>query len=176
MAIERSKRRVSAARLAELTRRLLDESTLFALATVAPDGSAHVNTAYFAWSATLELVWLSHPDARHSRNIRANATAAVAVYDSRQSWGKPDRGIQLSGTASEIEEAEAAHAGALYASRFPGYHREDLGGTYRFYVFLPQWVKLFDERELGGGRFVIAVVDDGGRLSWEATEIYRSGS
>lgn len=175
MAIERSKRRVSAARLAELTRRLLDESTLFALATVAPDGSAHVNTAYFARSPTLELVWLSHPDAQHSRNIRANATAAVAVYDSRQSWGKPDRGIQLSGTASEIEEADAADAYALYASRFPGYRREDLG-TYRFYVFLPQWVKLFDERELGGGRFVIAVVDDGGRLSWEATEIYRSGS
>jgi uncharacterized protein YhbP (UPF0306 family) len=174
MAIERSKRRVSAARLANLTRRLLDESTLFALATVAPDGIAHVNTAYFAWSPTLELVWLSHPDARHSRNIRANATAAVAVYDSTQSWGRPDRGIQLSGTASEIEEAEAGDANELYARRFPGYRLEDLG-AYRSYVFLPQWVKLFDERELGAGRFVIAVVDDG-RLSWEATEIYRSGS
>jgi uncharacterized protein YhbP (UPF0306 family) len=175
MAIERSKRRVSAARLADLMRRLLDESTLFALATVASDGSAHINTAYFAWSPTLELVWLSHPDARHSRNIRANPTAAVAVYDSRQSWGKPDRGIQLSGTAGEVEEAEAGDANALYASRFPGYRRGDLG-PYRFYVFVPHWVKLFDERELGAGRFVIAVVEDDGRLSWEATEIYRSGS
>jgi uncharacterized protein YhbP (UPF0306 family) len=175
MAIERSKRRVSAARLADLMRRLLDESTLFALATVAPHGSAHINTAYFAWSPTLELVWLSHPDARHSRNIRANSTAAVSVYDSQQSWGKPDRGIQLSGTAGEIEEAEAGDANALYASRFPSYRRGDLG-TYRFYVFVPQWVKLFDERELGAGRFAIAVVEDDGRLSWEATEIYRSGS
>lgn len=175
MAIERSKRRVSAARLAELTRRLLDESTLLALATVAPDGSAHVNTAYFAWSPKLELVWLSHPDSRHSRNIQASARAAVAVYDSTQSWGRPDRGIQLSGTAGEIEEAEAGDADALYASRFPGYRREDLG-TYRFYVFFPQWAKLFDERELGAGRFVIAAVDDDGRLSWDATEIYRSPS
>ena len=175
MAIERSKRRVSAAGLRELTRQLLDQSTLFALATVAPDGSAHVNTAYFAWSPTLELIWLSHPDALHSRNVRANATAAVAVYDSRQSWGRPDRGIQLFGTAGEVEEADAGDADALYASRFPGYRREDLG-AYRFYVFLPRRVKLFDERELGAGRFVVAVVDDEGRLSWEATEIYRSGS
>ena len=175
MAIERSKLRLSAARLAELTRRLLDESTLCALATVAPDGTAHANTAYFAWSPRLELVWLSHPDARHSRNIRANATAAVAVYDSTQSWGRPDRGIQLSGTAGEIEEAGAGDADVLYASRFPGYRREDLG-TYRFYVFRPHSLKLFDERELGAARFVIAAVGDDGRLSWEATEIYRSGS
>jgi hypothetical protein len=37
-------------------------------------------------------------------------------------------------------------------------------------------VKLFDEVGLGGGRFVVAAVDESGRLSWETTEIYRSES
>jgi uncharacterized protein YhbP (UPF0306 family) len=173
MAIERSTRRVAPARLAELTRSLLDASTLFALATVAPDGSAHVNTAYFAWAPTLELVWLSHPDARHSQNIDANESAAAAVYDSTQSWGKPDRGIQLSGTAALAEAAQAGDAATLYAGRFPEYRSEDLG-AYRFYELRTRRVKLFDERELGAAHFVIAAVEADGRLTWEATEIYRA--
>jgi uncharacterized protein len=173
MAIERSTLPVPPARLAELTRSLLDASTLFALATVAPDGSAHINTAYFAWALTLELMWLSHPDARHSQNIDANGSAAAAVYDSNQSWGKPDRGIQLFGTAAAVDGADAGDPAALYAGRFPGYRSEDLGG-YRFYVLRPRRVKLFDERELGAAHFVIAAVEADGRLTWEATEIYRS--
>jgi uncharacterized protein YhbP (UPF0306 family) len=57
---------------------------LCAIATVSPGNRAHVNTAYFAWSREFELVWLSEPAARHSRNLRANSTAAIAVYDSSQ--------------------------------------------------------------------------------------------
>lgn len=173
MTIERSNQRISASRLAEVAQRLLDASTLLALATVRQDRTAYVNTAYFAWSETLELVWISHPDALHSRNIRTNATAAVAVYDSTQSWGRPDRGIQLFGTALEVDEATVAFARALYANRFPDYRPEDVP-AYRLYAFRPQRVKLFDERELGAGRFVSAVVNGNGRLKWEATEVYPS--
>jgi uncharacterized protein YhbP (UPF0306 family) len=173
MAIERSTRGVAPARLAELTRSLLDASTLFALATVAPDGSAHVNTAYFAWAPTLELVWLSHPDAKHSQNIDANGSAAAAVYDSTQSWGKPDRGIQLFGSAAVVDDAGADDAATLYAGRFPDSRKEDLG-VYRFYVLRPRWAKLFDERELGAAHFVIATVEGAGRLAWDTTEVYRA--
>src|SRR6266508_4560196 len=95
MAIEQSKRRIAAGRIATTARRLLDASALCAIATVAPDGRAHVNTAYFAWSLEFELVWMSDPSAKHSRNIRTNDTIAIAVYDSTQTWGTADRGIQL---------------------------------------------------------------------------------
>jgi uncharacterized protein YhbP (UPF0306 family) len=175
MTIERSKRPVAAARMAQAARRLLDASTLCAIATVAPDGGAYINTAYFAWSPELNIVWLSEPRAKHSQNVRAGGTVAIAVYDSNQSWGKPDRGIQLFGSAWEADAADAADAETVYANRFPGYRRRGLGG-YRLYVFHPSRLKLFDERELGAGRFVIARVDDSGRLSWERTEVYRSGS
>jgi hypothetical protein len=97
MPIERSRRPIAAARITAAAHRLLDASTLCAIATVSSAGRAHVNTAYFAWSPELDLVWLSEPDAKHSRNVRSDGTVAVAVYDSGQSWGKPDRGIQLFG-------------------------------------------------------------------------------
>jgi len=157
--------------MAEAARRLLQASNLCAIATVEPDGSAYVNTAYFAFGPDLALVWMSAPQAQHSRNIGERGTAAVAVYDSGQTWGRPDRGIQLFGSAREV--ADLGELEALYARRFPEYDREKLG-AYRFYVFRPNRIKLFDEQELGGGVFVIARVEDGGGLVWEGTEVYRT--
>ena len=158
-----------------MTRRLLDASTLCAISTVSPGSRAHVNTAYFAWSPELELVWLSEPHARHSRNVRANASVAVAVYDSSQTWGEADRGIQLFGSAREESAAAPPDAASIYANRFPRY--ADGGfGAYRFYRLRPQRVKLFDERSLGAGVFVTASVDRRGRMRWQRTEIYRADS
>jgi uncharacterized protein YhbP (UPF0306 family) len=173
MGIERSKRPMAVSRIATTARRLLDASTLCAIATVAPSGRAHINTAYFAWSPDFRLVWLSEPRARHSRNIRAKESVAIAVYDSGQTWGKPDRGIQVLGTAQEASRSDAAEE--LYATRFSAYHETELT-AYKFYVLRPQRIKLFDEREFGTGVFVTARFARGGRLVWERTEIYRSAA
>jgi uncharacterized protein YhbP (UPF0306 family) len=169
MAIERSKRPVAATKIAAAARRLLDASTLCAIATVSPRGRAHVNSAYFAWSPELRLVWLSEPRATHSRNLRANQSVAIAVYDSSQSWGKPDRGIQLFGSAGDAPP----DAEQVYAARFPDYRRSEFP-AYRLYQLVPRRLKLFDERELGAATFVTAHVAADGRLTWERTEIYRS--
>lgn len=159
-------------RLATVARKLLDASTLCAIATVATGNRAHVNTAYFAWSGAFDIVWLSEPRAKHSRNLRANETVAIAVYDSSQTWAKPDRGIQLFGSARQVDGADAERAEALYAQRFPPFR--DAGLTaYRFYLFRPRRLKLFDERMLGVGTFVTASIARDGRLRWERTEIYR---
>jgi len=173
--IERSKRPVAAARIAGAARRLLDASTLCAIATVSTDGRAHVNTAYFAWSREFDVVWLSHPHARHSRNVRANRSVAIAVYDSSQTWGKPDRGIQLLGSAHELAQSAAREVEPIYANRFSEYAEADLG-SYRFYRFRPRRLKLLDEPVLGAGVFVTARVGSDGGVTWESTEIYRGGS
>jgi uncharacterized protein YhbP (UPF0306 family) len=174
MGITQSRRRVAAARLRTLAAALLDASPLCAIATVSPHGRAHVNTAYFAWSSEFELVWLSEPRATHSGNLRANASAAIAVYDSSQSWGKPDRGIQLFGSARESFGAAARQAERTYAERFPAYHDAELG-AYRFYRFRARRVKLFDEHTLGRGVFVTARTGRG-VLTWERTAIYDSAA
>jgi len=173
MPIERSRRPIAAARITAAARRLLDASTLCAIATVSSAGRAHVNTAYFAWSPELDLVWLSDPHARHSRNVQANSNVAIAVYDSNQIWGKPDRGIQLFGSARELPQKAAREAERIYAERFPEYRQADFD-LYRLYRFRPLRLKLFDERGLGGGVFVSARVGSDGRVAWERTEIYRA--
>jgi uncharacterized protein len=170
MAIEQSKRRVSASRMATLAAELLDASPLCAIGTVGPDGRAHVNTAYFAWSPDFDVAWMSEPDAKHSRNLRANKTVAIAVFDSGQTWGEPDRGIQLFGLAREAEGRAVERAQTLYVSRFPRFHEPDRA-AYRFYVFHARRLKLFDERALGTGVFVTANVTGGG-LTWARTEVH----
>ena len=173
MAIRRSSRPVSSERIARAARRLLDASTLCAIATTSPRGRPHVNTAYFAFTNQFDIVWLSEPSARHSINLRANSAAAVAVYDSSQRWGGPDRGIQLFGSAREASKRSAPDAEAAYTRRFPAYEPGQLVG-YRFYVFHPTTVKLFDERSFGAGVFVTARVDRTRGVTWERTDVYSS--
>src|ERR687888_470269 len=165
MGIERSGRRVGRERLRRIAESLLEASTLCAISTVSPRGRAYVNTAYFAWAQDLRIIWLSEPRAQHSRNLRANGSAAVAVFDSSQTWGKPDRGIQLFGDA----RSGAPDAEEVYARRFAAYEPFE---AYRFYELVPRRVKLFDERALGRATFVSARVRDG-ELAWERTEVYR---
>lgn len=175
MAIRRSKRSVSSARLAQTARSLLDASALCAIASIDGNGRAYINTAYFAWSPALHVVWISEPRATHSRNIRANDSVAVAVYDSTQTWGRPDRGMQLFGSAREVEGSAADEAVATYASRFADYRDAEMA-AYRPYVFRPRRIKLFHEPALGAGTFVTARVGRLGALLWERTEIYDSAS
>lgn len=166
---ERSARRVASARLERVARRLLRASTLCALATVSPGGRAHVNTMYFA-SDGFDIVWISAPDSRHSRNVRERGTAAVAVFDSHQRWGGQDSGIQVFGRARELRGRAALDAMAAYGRRF--HAGRDVTERFRAYRLRTTRVKLFDESEFGGAKFVVAQVR-GGALEWEVTEAYR---
>jgi uncharacterized protein YhbP (UPF0306 family) len=170
--IERSQRSLSPARIKTLVRRLLESSTLCAIATVSPGKRAHVNTAYFAWNRELDLFWMSEPNAEHSRNLETNSSAAIAVYDSAQVWEQADRGIQLFGSARQLRGAAARDAAREYARRFPAAAEADLS-AYSFYRFRPRRVKVFDEADLGAGVFVTAAVR-AGQVAWERTEIYRA--
>ena len=169
MAVKQSTRRYSSLRLSRLARSLLKASTLCAISTVAPEGRAHINAAYFAWTATFDIVWYSEPQALHSRNLEKNDSAAVVVYDSSQTWGKPDRGVMLFGPAKRLHGKAAKEAQRSYASRFRQFDAEDF--PYSPYRLQARRIKLFDERALGGGTFVTARCR-GGRLTWERTEIY----
>jgi uncharacterized protein YhbP (UPF0306 family) len=175
MPIQRARERVPSARLRAIARRLLNASSLCAISTVSSDGRAHINTAYFASSAAFDIVWLSAPEARHSRNVRRHPSVAIAVYDSTQKWGGSDRGIQIFGIARELAGRSAREAAAIYGRRFKAYSRDELS-AYRFYRLRPTRLKLFHERELGGATFVSARVSRGGQLNWERTESYVSSA
>jgi len=146
----------------------MNASPLCALATVSPGGRAHINHMYFARSGLFDVVWISDPDSRHSRNLLTNSSAAVTIFDSHQTWGRPDRGIQLFGTAGLASSTRVREAERAYAARFPPYDPSD---SYPIYRFRPREVKLFYERLLGGGTLVTARVTRD-RLTWLRTEVW----
>jgi uncharacterized protein YhbP (UPF0306 family) len=144
----------------------MDASPLCALATVSPGGRAHINHMYFAWTDRFEVIWISDADSLHSRNLARNSSAAVTIYASNQVWGKPDRGIQLFGTAGATNSRDAISA---YGRRFKDFDAD--ANELPVYRFRARTVKLFDERSLAGGTIVSARVTSGG-LAWMKTEVW----
>jgi uncharacterized protein YhbP (UPF0306 family) len=167
--VERRSKRWSAARLEVVARKLMNASPLCALATVAPPRRAYISHMYFAWTDSFEVCWISDADSRHSRNLTTNNSAAVTIYDSRQTWGRPDRGIHLFGSASEVAGRRATDVERAYAKRFPSYG--GLDDSLRIYRFRPRTMQLFDERSLAPGTLVTARVTPEG-LKWLRTEVW----
>jgi general stress protein 26 len=167
--IERRSRRYSSDRLEKVAQRLMNAAPLCSLATASAGGKPHINHMYFAWGGTFNVFWISDADSIHSRNLVRNHAAAVTVYDSHQTWGKPDRGMQLFGTAGVVTGRAAGEAATAYSARFKDFDPD--GSDLPYYRFRPRTVKLFDERSLDPGTLVTARVTSDG-LVWLKTEVW----
>jgi len=193
MTIAVVKRRFPAKRIQRSVFRILRDSALCSMSTVAPGNRAHINTAYVCYSPDLNFYFLSDPDSLHCKNVERNPSMAMMVMNSSQTWGGTDRGIQLFGACHRVRGRAAKEAERRYGSRFPGYatwlRRTDRSGrrgadllrSYAFYRFVPTRIKILDEAEFGGAAFVIAGVTrrhPNGRtpaaiVTWLATEELR---
>jgi uncharacterized protein YhbP (UPF0306 family) len=147
----------------------MNAAPLCALATTSPGGKPHINHMYFAWAGRFDIFWISYADSIHSRNLARNPSAAVTVYSSNQTWGRPDRGIQLFGSAKEVTGRAAGDAAAAYAARFKAFDPD--ADDLPLYRFRPRTIKMFDERSLDPGTLVTARVTRGGP-SWVKTQVF----
>ncbi len=68
--------------LHETAARLLAENRYVVLATVDGAGSPWASPVWFAHRGLTTIVWVSSPDARHSRALAADPRIAVTVFDS----------------------------------------------------------------------------------------------
>ena len=143
---------------------ILNENILCSMATLAARRRPYINIAYFSFSTSLELFFLSDPESAHCRNLIRQPWTAIAVYSTRQQWGRPDRGVQLFGMCQLARGRLRASARRNYSRRFPRYRRflnEAAGPSfarYRLYRFVPSALKVLDEHELGDGVLVEASV------------------
>jgi uncharacterized protein YhbP (UPF0306 family) len=145
---------------------LLADNMLCSMASITTGGSAHINTAYFSYTPDLNVYFLSHPNALHCQNILSNPSMALAIFSSNQTWGSPDRGLQLFGMCKQVTGREASKADRVYGKRFAKYAvwkanltSDSSGRDYRLYRFITFELKVFDEKELGTGIFVVARVE-----------------
>src|SRR3989441_11859529 len=168
MTIAVVKRRFPGKRIQRSVFRILRDSALCSMSTVAPGNRAHINTAYFCYSPDLNFYFLSDPDSLHCKNVERNPSMAMMVMNSSQTWGDSDRGIQLFGACHRVRGPAAKEAERRYGSPFPGYttglrgtdrvgwRGADLLRSYAFYPVVPSPITILDEAEFGGAAFGIA--------------------
>ena len=187
MTVRALEKRFSDERVRRSITRILRDNVLCSISTVAPGSRAHINTAYFSYTPELAVYFLSDPSSRHCRNLERNPSLAMTVFKSAQEWGGQDRGLQLFGACRKTRGRGAEEAERCYAARFSRYDTWIRGMTraerrqaallrsYAFYRFLPDRIKVLDEREFGGAIFVTAAVVRGPRANaavrWKATEL-----
>src|SRR6266446_3452450 len=145
---------------------ILNSTELFAMATVNSAGECHIHAAYFCFSDDLDIFSVSDVGTIHAKNIAEVPRVAVSVFDSHQPWDSGHRGLQLFGKCWQAGLIESARGLKIHASRFKAYgeYMSDINpferdkSPYKFFVFRPESIKIFDENEFGEETFVIADV------------------
>ena len=148
--------------LTESIESILEANELSAMATVR-NGESHIHTAYFVYSESLEIYFLSQPTDMHTANIKENHSIAVAIWNNSDEWGEHLQGLQVFGICEEIPflGKESVKAMRLFFQRFPAFkqimkHPGEFktGVTSRVYVVRPHWLKLLDEPRLGRRNYI----------------------
>jgi len=84
-------------------RAIIDDGVFMTLATADAEGVPWASPVWYAPDGYSELLWVSDPNARHSRNIAVRPQIAIVIFDSRQT---PGDGLAV------YMEARAEQAGA----------------------------------------------------------------
>jgi uncharacterized protein YhbP (UPF0306 family) len=153
-------------RLATSVLNMLKSAELCSMATITPSGESYIHTAYFCCDDALDIYSISDSSTQHGQNIAKSPTMAMAVALTNQPWDEPHRGLQLFGKCHMATLAESAKAFTVHVARFHAYGEyiralnplELKALTYKFYVFRPEVIKIFDEPEFGEETFITASV------------------
>ena len=94
-----------AADLAELARRVIDETKYMALGTADETGRPSVSPVWFACVDYRHFHWVSTHDTRHSRNIAARPEVALAIYDPSVAIGAA-AAVYITAKAQELTGGE----------------------------------------------------------------------
>jgi nitroimidazol reductase NimA-like FMN-containing flavoprotein (pyridoxamine 5'-phosphate oxidase superfamily) len=99
--------------LADLARRVIDANAYMALGTADENGHPWVTPVWFASENYVEFIWVSSPEARHSRNVEARREVAIAIYDSTAVQGT-QQAVYISGVAHELTGDELKRGVELF--------------------------------------------------------------
>src|SRR5919107_4389031 len=101
---------------AEHARQIIDANQYMTLGTADADGTPWASPVWFAHDEYTRFVWVSKPEARHSRNLAARARAALVVFDSTVEPGH-GQAFYAEVEAAEVAEDEAERWIAVFSER-----------------------------------------------------------
>jgi pyridoxine/pyridoxamine 5'-phosphate oxidase len=124
----------------DMARGIIESNRYMVLGTADQDGVPWVTPVWFAQSDHRRFIWVSSPERRHSRNVKARPEVSIVIFDSRVAVGSA-RAVDMSARAEEPSGAELERDVAFFdtASQAQGLTRrwalEDLlaPAPYRVY-------------------------------------------
>ena len=121
---------------AAAVRSIIDATAYLTLATADAAGAPWASPVWFAHEDYTRFLWVSKPDALHSRNLSARAQAGIVIFDSTVPMGN-GQAVYLEAEVEQLEEDRTEHGMTVFSSR---------------------------SREFGGGEWTAADVRPGARL------------
>jgi nitroimidazol reductase NimA-like FMN-containing flavoprotein (pyridoxamine 5'-phosphate oxidase superfamily) len=101
---------------AEGARSIIDAARFMTLATADADGTPWACPVWFATAGYSELVWVSSPDARHSRNLAARSELGIVIFDSTVTPGE-GQAVYMAARAEQLEGDALAAGLAAFNER-----------------------------------------------------------
>ncbi len=89
----------------DMARDIIESNQYMVLGTADEDGVPWVTPVWFAQSDHRRFIWVSSPERRHSRNVKARPEVSIVIFDSRVAVGSA-RAVYMSARAEELSGAE----------------------------------------------------------------------
>jgi nitroimidazol reductase NimA-like FMN-containing flavoprotein (pyridoxamine 5'-phosphate oxidase superfamily) len=92
--------------LEAIARSIVDSNRYMTLATADEHGSPWASPVWYAPVGYREFLWVSSPEARHSRNLVARAELAIVMFDSHQAGGW--NALYMTAVAEELSDVDGS--------------------------------------------------------------------
>jgi hypothetical protein len=102
--------------LAALARTIVDAGLYMTLGTADENGRPWVSPVYYAVEGYVEFLWVSSPEATHSRNIAARPEVSIVVFDSRVPIGAA-QAVYMSAVAEQLTGADLERGIEVFSRR-----------------------------------------------------------
>ena len=89
----------------DMAQNVIESNRYMVLGTADEAGVPWVTPVWFAQSDYRRFIWVSAPDRRHSRNIRARPELSIVIFDSQVPVGSA-RAVYMSARAEELSGAD----------------------------------------------------------------------
>ena len=102
-----------------IAREILDTNRYMTLATADGDGRPWASPVWYAHEGYTDLLWVSRPGARHSRNLAVRPELAIVIFDSTVPEGS-GQAVYVEALAEELDGAEREQGIAVISRRGVG--------------------------------------------------------
>jgi pyridoxine/pyridoxamine 5'-phosphate oxidase len=119
-------------------KKLLDQTNLMTISTIAPDGGPQAAVVEFACTSQLEIVFDTKRDSRKFASLERDSRVALVI-----GWDD-NRTIQYEGMAEVLSGAELARCKQIYFAKNPAAKKWEAEPSIVYIKVTPKWLRYTD--------------------------------